>query len=335
MTERIPVDEVRRLARDVFRHSATSAENAGRVAGALVDAELVGQTGHGLRRVASYADQARSGKVDGHATPTATYPRPGAMAVDAGNGFAQPALDLVVENLPVMAQQNGIAVAGIHHSHHAGVLGLTVERLAEAGVAALFVANTPPAIAPWGGHEALYGTNPIAFATPVDGAEPIVVDLSLSKVARGKIMAAEQAGESIPADWALDPNGQPTTEPAQALAGVMLPMGDAKGAALALLVEVLAGGVAGANFSYEASSFFTAGGPPPGVGQLLIALDPRAFNSAVGTRLAELVHRIEQVPGARVPGHQRQELRQQLTSAGIPIDDALLAELRRRASNGE
>jgi (2R)-3-sulfolactate dehydrogenase (NADP+) len=153
------------------------------------------------------------------------------------------------------------------------------------------VANTPKAMAPWGGGAAVFGTNPIAFAAPREGAAPLVIDLSLSKIARGKVMAAKKRGEPIPEGWALGPDGEPTTSPDAALAGTMLPMGDAKGAALALMVEILAATLTGANYSYEATSFFDAEGAPPGVGQLLIAMRAagpagRAFDARLEALIA-------------------------------------------------
>src|SRR5690606_33612178 len=143
-----------------------------------------------LRRLAAYAAQAQSGKVDGMATPTAERTRPGALAVDAAHGFAFPAIELALEKLPAIARAQGIAIAGIRRSHHCGVAGLTVEALADAELVALMVANAPAAMAPWGGRQPLFGTDPIAFAAPLEGGQPVVVDISLSKVARGKIMAA-------------------------------------------------------------------------------------------------------------------------------------------------
>ena len=178
--------------------------------------------------------------------------------VDAKYGFAYPALDMALAALPQAARKNGVAAAGIHHSHHCGVAGHPVEHLAQEGLVALLFANTPGAIAPWGGAKAVFGTNPIAFACPLPGRAPIVVDLSLSKVARGNILAAKQKGEPIPEGWALDADGKPTTDPTAALAGTMLPLGDAKGTALALMVELLAAGLTGANFAAEASSFLNA-----------------------------------------------------------------------------
>ena len=152
-----------------------------------------------------------------------------------------------------------------------------MERLADAGLVALMFVNTPSAIAPWGGSKAVLGTNPIAFACPLPGRAPLVIDLSLSKVARGNIMTAKQRGEKIPEGWALDAAGKPTTDPDAALAGTMVPMGDAKGSALALMVELLAAGLTGANFAAEASSYLDDKGPPPGTGQLIVAFDPQAF----------------------------------------------------------
>ena len=217
-----------------------SQSNALSVATALVNAEIDGQKGHGFSRVASYALQARSGKVAGDATPQARLNGTSMLHIDAANGFAFPAIDLAIQRLVPLCAKTGIAAAGLTRSHHCGQLGAHVERLAEAGCVAVMFANSPKAMAPWGGNAPLFGTNPIAFATPrQDGQPPLVIDLSLSKVARGKVMAAAKAGNDIPEGWALNASGDPTTDPKAALAGSMVPAGDAKGAALALMVEIL------------------------------------------------------------------------------------------------
>jgi (2R)-3-sulfolactate dehydrogenase (NADP+) len=304
----------------------TDPDNAQSVARALVGAEAEGQKGHGLSRLPTYAAQAKIGKVDGIAKPALTWPRPAAAIVDAKNGFAYPAIDLAVAALPQAARQNGIAAAAITRSHHCGVVGHPVEQLAQAGLMALMFANTPAAIAPWGGAKAVFGTNPIAFACPLPGKPPIVVDLSLSKVARGNILAAKQKGEKIKEGWALDAAGKPTTDPAAALAGTMLPLGDAKGTALALMVELLAAGLTGANFAAEASSFLDAKGPPPGTGQLLIAFDASAFGGTLD-HFAALAASIEAQPGARLPGARRLAARAKAAREGITVTDALLAEI--------
>ena len=233
----LPPQEVERLIAGALERSNTTVANAASVARALLGAELTGQGGHGLRRVGSYAAQAACGKVDGHAVPEFAEKRPGAALVDAAHGFAYPALDLALDWLPGAAVCQGIAIAGVTRTHHCGVAGSIVEALAEQGRAGLLFANTPAAMAPWGGRNAIYGTNPIAFAVPLPGGDPITVDISLSRVARGKIMAARQKGESIPENWAFDAEGRPTTEPEAALAGSMTPLGDAKGTVLALMVN--------------------------------------------------------------------------------------------------
>ncbi|MGN7870640.1 Ldh family oxidoreductase [Paracoccus sp. 22332] len=306
----------------------TAPDNAQSVARALVAAEAVGQAGHGLRRIPSYAAQSLSGKVDGHAVPTSQQPRPGVLAVDAMRGFAYPALDVAVDWLIANTKGQGIAAAGISRSHHCGVAGVTVERIANEGYVALLFANTPAAMAPWGGRKALFGTDPIAFAAPRSGGHsPIVVDVSLSKVARGKIMAAEQKGASIPEGWALDTEGQPTTDAKAALAGTMIPLGDAKGTALALMVELLAAGLLGANYGYEASSFFDGEGQSPGVGQLLIALHPQAFSDTALHRIDDLADAIANQPGARLPGARREEIRRKASREGLNVDDELLSQI--------
>ena len=315
------------LVADALVRSRTSAENARAVAKALVLAEADGIKSHGLIRLPLYAAQAKKGKVDGFATPSVTRPRPGVAVIDANNGFAYPAIDAALKLLPEMARANGIASAGIGRSHHCGAAGHHAERLAEAGLVALFFANGPAAMAPWGGNRAVFGTNPIAFACPLPGRSPIVVDLSLSKVARGNVLAAAQKGEAIPEGWALDGDGKPTTDAKAALAGTMVPLGDAKGTALALMVELLAAGLTGSNFAAEASSYFDAEGPPSMTGQLIIALDPNAFASGV-ERFAALARSIEEQDGARLPGMRRLSLRKRAQENGVTVSDALLAEIK-------
>jgi (2R)-3-sulfolactate dehydrogenase (NADP+) len=334
-TTTIAAAELEALITAALIASNTSDANARSVARALAQAEIDGQKGHGLSRVPSYAGQARTGKVDGHAIPAASQTRPGALMIDVKGGFAYPAFDLAIERLPALAAASGIAAAGFICSHHFGVVGRHVERLAEAGLVALAFGNTPSAIAPWGGNRSVYGTNPIGFAAPQRDKPPVVIDLALSQVARGKILTAVQKGEPIPPDWAVDAEGRPTTDPAEALKGTLLPIGGAKGAALALMVEVIAVAVTGANFGFEASSFFDADGKPPGVGQFLIAIDPGAFagQAMFLDRISALAHVIEHDAGARLPGTRRITLRQQAARDGVAVDTKLLGEVRKLAGN--
>ncbi|MGB7180350.1 MAG: Ldh family oxidoreductase [Burkholderiaceae bacterium] len=326
----LTIEQAHELIARALRASQVSDEAARSVATALVAAECDGQNGHGFSRVASYCAQAKSGKVNGFATPqwqglTSAFAR-----IDAGNGFAFPAIDLAIDGLTEMAATSGIAAVAIHRSHHCGQLGAHVEKLAERGLVALMMANTPKAMAPWGGDSPLFGTNPIAFAAP--GVNPagdaLVMDLSLSRVARGKVMAAAQAGETIPPDWALDAQGRPTTDPNAALQGSMVPAGEAKGAALAMMVEVLAATLTGAKYSYEATSFFDAEGEPPGVGQFLMAIHADNVTAgAFSARLQELCTTVEKQPGARLPGSSRFERRARAGEQGVKISDQMLRDL--------
>ncbi len=325
----LSITEAETLVSGALIRCRTSDSNARTVARALVAAEADGLKGHGLSRVPSYAAQAKAGKVDGFATPVSTQPMPAVVAIDAAHGFAYPAVDLAIDRLPEVARSQGIAAAAIRRSHHCGAAGHPVERLADAGLVAMLFANTPAAIAPWGGSIGVFGTNPIAFACPLYHRPPIVVDLSVSKVARGNILAAKQKGERIPEGWALDGNGEPTTDPDAALLGTMLPLGDAKGTALALMVELLAAGLTGANFAADASSFLDDKGDPPGTGQLILAFDPVALGGErVLAHFERLAAAIEAQPGARLPGARRIALREKAVQDGLALTDGLLNDLR-------
>jgi (2R)-3-sulfolactate dehydrogenase (NADP+) len=328
-TVALSVEQAQSLARSVLTRHATSAANAACVGRALVAAEIDGQAGHGLSRLPSYAAQAASGKVDGRAEPAAERTAAAAVRIDARNGFAYPALSLAVDQLSSLTPGTGIAAAAVHRSHHFGQAGYHVEQLADRGLIGLAFGNSPKAIAPWGGRAGVFGTNPIAFAAPRQAEPPLVIDLSLSKVARGKVMVRAQQGEPIPEGWALDRDGNPTTDAAAALQGTMLPMGDAKGAALVLMVEILAAALTGAHLGFEASSFFDADGEPPGVGQLLLAIEPAAFSGGVfAERLETLIDAILDQPGTRLPGARRLALRAAARRDGLSVPAALHAELQ-------
>ncbi|BEQ13539.1 Ldh family oxidoreductase [Desulfoferula mesophila] len=312
----------------------TDPANAALVADALVAAEADGQKGHGLSRLPSYCGQAASGKVDGFATPQVQPAAAAALRVDARHGFAYPAMALAVEKLSELTPTSGVAVAAVFNSHHCGLAGYHVEALARRGLVGLLFANTPQAIAPWGGSRGLFGTNPIAFAVPREKHDPMVIDLSLSKVARGKIMFAKQEGQAIPEGWAVDAAGKPTTDPVAALAGTMLPMGDAKGAALVLMVEILAAVLTGSHFGFEATSFFDAEGEPPSVGQLLLAMAPGPVSGgAFASRLETLLAAILDQEGTRLPGDRRLGLREKAQKEGLALTDQQYEQLQRLAAD--
>ena len=301
------------------------------VATALVAAETEGQVGHGFSRLADYIAQFRSGKVNQSAEPQCQVTGDTAFLIDAQNGFAFPALDMALERGIDAARKYGSATMSVTRSHHCGALSVQVDKLARKGLVGMMVANAPAAIAPWGSNTPLFGTNPIAFAAPRPGRDPLVIDLSLSRVARGKVMHAKKSGQPIPEGWALDRDGKPTTDPEAALAGSMLPIGGAKGTALALMVEILASVMTGALFSSHASSFFAADGPPPGVGQHLLALQPATGDAAFGDRLEALLAEIEALDGTRLPGTRRAEAIRQATANGIAVPLRYVEAARRLA----
>jgi len=315
------------LTKALMNHQVSQA-NAVSVAKALAQAQCDGQAGHGVSRIKSYCLQAATGKVNGHATPAVTAQTDAAVRIDAASGFAFPAIDLAIDELVTRAGKQGVACATVYRSHHFGVAGWHAERLAMQGLVALIVGNSPAAIAPHGGAAPLFGTNPIAFAAPRDNDPPLVIDLSLSKVARGKVMVAAKEGQPIPEGWGLDAQGQPSTDPNAVLAGSMLPMGDAKGAALVLMVEVLAAGLAGANFGFEASSFFEAEGTPPGVGQTVLCFNPNLMSGGeFARRIETLVTAILGQDGTRLPGSRRLEMRRRADTTGIELSNTLHMEL--------
>jgi (2R)-3-sulfolactate dehydrogenase (NADP+) len=328
----LSIAEASALATAALMANDTSRTNAESVARSLVLAEADGQAGHGLSRVASYALQSKAKKIDGHARPEITHTASSALRVDARSGFAYPALDLAIEKLSPLARSHGLASAALFHSHHFGQAGQHVERLAQEGLVALAFSNTPRAMAPLGSSRSMMGTNPIAFAAPLPSRAPLVIDLALSVVARSRIVAAHNAGKSIPSDWAVDAAGQPTTDPAAALQGSLLPIGGAKGAALALMVEVLCGALAGAAFGWEASSFLDDKGGPPNVGQVLLAIDPQDYaGESFLPRMQMLVSEIES-SGARLPGDRRLALRQRAQESGLTISSQLHREMQALAS---
>jgi (2R)-3-sulfolactate dehydrogenase (NADP+) len=324
-----PVDELTQLAARALKRAGASKAAAQATAQALVAAEAEGLSGHGLSRVALYAQHLRQGRVDGKAKPRFIRKQRATCLVDAAGGLAFPACALAVKEAIRRAQRYGIAFAGVTNSHHFGAAAYHLAPMARAGLIGVAFTNSPSAINAWGGKKALYGTNPIAAVFPRRGADPVVVDLSLTEVVRGKIMLYAKEGKPIPFGWAVDKDGHPTTDPKAALTGSLAAIGGAKGTALALMVEVLTVALTGAAFSFENDSYFEPGNKPR-IGHALIALDPGALAGADAyfSRLEVLISRMLSEAGVRLPGARRQQAAAGARADGIEITDALLAELR-------
>lgn len=299
---------------------------------ALVMAEAQGIGSHGLSRVAQYSTHLRNGRVDGAAVPVVRARHGAAVVVDAAEGLAFPACDLAIEEAIAAARSHGLAFVGVVRSHHCGVVVDHLRAVAAAGMVGLGFANSPAAMPAAGGKHPIFGTNPVAAVFPRRDADPLMIDLSLSEVARGKVMVAAKKGEPIPLGWAVDVNGQPTTDAQAALAGSMLPIGAAtstKGAMLALVVELLVTALIGANFGFEASSFFVDEGNRPGIGQAFLVIDPGALAGRAHflDRLELLVAEMQRDTGVRLPGARRETLRRQAQQDGIEVAETTWAAL--------
>ena len=304
--------------------------NASLTIASLLRAEMEGLPSHGFSRIPYYAAQSAAGKVDGHAVPLVERVKPGVVTVDALCGFAFRAF---ADGLPVAAQaaqESGVALLAVRNSHHAGVLGFPVADLAEQGFVALGFANSPASLAPYGGTKVTFGTNPLAMACPRKNAPPLVIDLSMGLLARGKILQAAKRGELIPEWAAVDAQGNPTRDPAKAFDGALLPFGGPKGYALALIVEIMSAALTGAAIAIEASSLFTPDGPAPRLGQSFLVMNPAASAGAnFVDRVEQLLAYINDQPGTRLPGDRRIGLSQQARqSNSIDLPDELLKELR-------
>lgn len=322
---RISLNEAEALARTALAAAGAGPDMAATTARALAAAEAAGQAGHGLSRVPQYAAFLKNGRADGAALPRIVNERGGAVLVDARHGLAYPALAMAEAEAAWRARAHGVAFAGVTNSHHSGAMGLPVARLAGQGLVALAFTNSPAAMPVPGGARPLMGTNPIAAAFPRRDGPPLVIDMALSEVARGKIMLAAKEGRPIPEGWAVDALGRPTTDPKAALSGAMLAMGGAKGALLAMVVELLCCALTGAAFGFEADSFFEDAGNQPRLGQALLVVDPGALagTDAFAARIETFVAAMTAEDGVRLPGSRRDALTARAASDGVDIPDAL------------
>ena len=333
-TQSLSFAEIETLALRALVASRVSPHNAAHVARSIASAERDGQGTVGLSYLPTYCDHAASGKVDGFATPVLEPLAPAAIRVDAGTGFAHPALALGMPALAAAARAYGVAVLAVGNSYACGSLGYFVEELAQRGLVALMTANASPSMAPWGGATPFFGTNPLAFAVPRAGHAPLVIDQSSSVVAWVAVNDACQRGVPLPAGWALDNQGKPTTDAAAGLAGSMMPLGGYKGSGLALMVDILSAGLTRSNYSYRVSSFGSCDGGPTQCGQLVVAFNPQLLGGAqFSAALEEMLLAMQQTPAVRLPGDRRLQARARQLSA-ITVPSELVALLTRYGEQG-
>ena len=320
------------MARAALEKAGAHSKMAEATARHLVRAEAQGLATHGMSRVPFYCSMLRKGRADGAAHPVMAAERGGTCLIDNRDGLPYVSVEWAVQEAIQRARRNGIGLAGLRNSAHVGVLGIHLEPAAAAGMVGFAFTNSPAAIPAWGGKKALFGTNPVAGIFPRKGKDPLVIDLALTTVVRGKIMMAMRRGERIPEGWALDRDGKPTTDPKEAIErGSLFPIGGAKGAMLALMFELICASLTGAAIGPEADSFFSEEGNRPRIGQVFICIDPPCGVDTYGERVETIVRAMLADPEVRLPGSRRFTA-QQAAAKGIEVPDELLAQIEKLCS---
>jgi (2R)-3-sulfolactate dehydrogenase (NADP+) len=320
------------LATTALKRAGANDRMAAATARHLVQAEAQGLPTHGMSRVPFYCAMLRNGRNDGAAQPRLVAERAGACLIDNADGLPYVSAQWAIDEVIQRARRNAIAFAGITNSAHVGVLGIHLLPVAQAGLAGFAFTNSPAAIPPWGGRKPLFGTNPVAAAFPRSDGDPIVIDLALTTVVRGRIMMAMRKGEKIPEGWALDRNGKPTTDPEEAInRGSLFPIGGAKGAMLALMFELICAALTGSAIGPEADSFFSEQGNRPRIGQAFLAIDPGALAGLdrYFERVQTIVDTMLADPEVRLPGARRFAAERLASAQGIEVPDELLAQIEK------
>jgi len=342
-TTQMKLTDALSLARDALINQGFSTDQASAISDTVIAAERDGCKSHGLFRIPFYVKALQNPACNAHAEPQVTIGTSAVINVDAGNGFCPLALKLGLAPLTERTRTHGIGALAVHNVYNIAALWPEVEQLAENGLVAMAFTAATSTVAPAGGIKPLFGTNPMAFAWPRSDHPPLVFDQASSASARGEIQLRLRDGETLPDGWAIDVDGQPTNDPAAALAGAQLPFGGHKGSSLALMVELLAGALLGDLFSFEATEHDTHKIGAPFGGELVLAIDPSHFapdRSTPGgsieaqTRHAEtLFDRILQQQGTRLPSDRRYQARLQTQANGIEVDTELLDTIERYRDN--
>jgi delta1-piperideine-2-carboxylate reductase len=330
---RMPFTELSGLLQAIFQQHGCSEPVASVLAYNCASAQRDGAHSHGVFRLPGYVSTLASGWVDGRALPQVSDVAPGYVRVDACGGFAQPALAAARSLLVEKARSAGIAVLAIHNSHHFAALWPDVEPFADEGLVALSVVNSMTCVVPHGARKPLFGTNPIAFAAPCAGHDPIVFDMATSAMAHGDVQIAARAGQTLAEGMGVDAQGQPTCDPAAILdGGALLPFGGHKGSALSMMVELLAAALTGGHFSWEFDWSEHPGAKTPWTGQLVILIDPsKAEGDRFAQRSRELVEQMQAVGLSRMPGERRYREREVAEREGVALSEQALQGLRELA----
>ena len=328
-------EELLHLARNAFEKAGANPVMAEAAAKHLVRAEEHGLPTHGMSRVPFYCGFLKNGRAEGAARPKMLSDRAAVCLIDNCDGLPYESAEWAIGEVIQRARRNGMGFAGVTNSAHVGVLGIHLLPIATAGMVGMAFTNSPAAIPAWGGKKALFGTDPVAFAFPRESGDPLVIDLALTTVVRGKIMLAMQKGEKIPEGWALDRNGRPTTDPKEAIeGGSLFPIGGAKGAMLALAFELICAALTGAAIGTEADSFFSDKGNKPRIGHAFLAIDPGALagHDRYFERVETVITTMLADEGVRLPGSRRFASGKKLRAEGIEIAADLLAAIEQLAA---
>jgi len=327
MPAAISLEDCRALAYEALSNAGVSPANAEAIADHITRAEADGCKSHGLFRLPGYVASVKSGAADPLAEPDIVDAAPGLVAVDARRGFAPLAIARGRTVLAEKARSQGVACMTIRNSFNFAALWPDIEPLAEEGLVAFTFVNSQSFMAPAGGTEALFGTNPMAFACPRDGGRPpMIFDQASAATARGELQIAARDGHAVPEGAGLGPDGKPTTDPSEILKGVQLPFGGYKGSSIALMVELMTGGLSGGFFGHESAADYKRDGGPSNGAQSFIAIDPaRLAGPGFLAHVEELFARLLSNGEARLPGDRRLAARARTPEEGITVEDTLYA----------
>ena len=322
-TRDLSLNEIYSLAKNVMLANGCDTANAEALADIVCRAERDGSHSHGLFRVPGYVKALRSGKVDGEAKPTIRHLTPAVLQVDGHGCFAPLAQAVGLPALTEATAKIGIAALSLVGVHHFAALWPETEYLADRGFVGIACTAYMPSVAPAGSNEALFGTNPLSFAWPRPGHNPVVYDMATASMAMGDVQIAARDGREVPLGTGLDANGQLTTDPAEIAKGVLLPFGGYKGSAIAMMVELLAAGMTGEQFSFEARDTDNKDGGPPRGGEMIIGMSPAIIAGDGWEEHVEgFVQKLSNIEGVRMPGARRHKNR--MDKGPRPINLALI-----------
>jgi (2R)-3-sulfolactate dehydrogenase (NADP+) len=308
-----------------------SEEVAHALAAASVAAESEGKGALGLSHFIDYLEALEAGRMDGRAEPVVTRPALAVYLSDARGGAAHTAFDRTVGDLAKAARLFGVALFSQRNAYTCGALGYFTGRLAAHGLVALAATNGPALLAGSGSIRPVYCTNPLSFAAPSADGPPLVIDQSSSATAFVNIRRAAENGEKIPEGWALDAGGNPTTDPAAAMKGALVAFGGQRGANIALMVEVLAAGLSGANWSLDAPSF-AAGHENPGTGLFALAIAPKLLDPGFEQRMRDQLERLRRRYGVHIPGRAGAEAAERSEARGLTVSRETVQRISEFAS---